>query len=102
MLVELAEGEEDADTAAEALQQVTKLRGELDAAELRRLFSGEHDSKAAIVTLTSGEGGTDSCDWAEMLMRMYLRWCERRGLRSEVLDLQPGDEAGIKSATFSV
>jgi peptide chain release factor 2 len=102
VLVELAEGEEDADTAAEALQQVTKLRGELDAAELRRLFSGEHDSKAAIVTLTSGEGGTDSCDWAEMLMRMYVRRCERRGLRYEILDLQPGDEAGLKSATISV
>ena len=102
VLIELAEAEGDADTAAEAAQQVGKLRGEIEAAELRRLLSGEHDDKPAIVTLTSGEGGTDSCDWAEMLLRMYLRWCERRGLRVEIMDVQPGDEAGIKSATLSV
>ena len=102
VLIELAEAEGDADTAAEAAQQVGKLRGEIEAAGLRRLLSGEHDDKPAIVTLTSGEGGTDSCDWAEMLLRMYLRWCERRGLRVEIMDVQPGDEAGIKSATLSV
>jgi peptide chain release factor 2 len=102
VLVELAESEDDADTAQEAVQQVARLRGDLEAAELRRLLSGEHDAKPAIVTLTSGEGGTDSCDWTEMLLRMYLRWCERRGLRCEILDVQPGDEAGIKGATFSV
>ena len=66
------------------------------------MLGGEHDRKNAIVTIHPGAGGTESQDWAEMLLRMYLRWTERRGFKREVIDLQPGDEAGIKSATFTV
>jgi peptide chain release factor 2 len=66
------------------------------------MLGGEHDRKNAIVTIHPGAGGTESQDWAEMLLRMYLRWTERRGFKREVMDLQPGDDAGIKSATFTV
>ena len=66
------------------------------------MLGGEHDRKNAIVTIHPGAGGTESQDWAEMLLRMYLRWTERRGFKREVIDYQPGDEAGIKSATFTV
>jgi peptide chain release factor 2 len=66
------------------------------------MLGGEHDRKNAIVTIHPGAGGTESQDWAEMLLRMYLRWIERRGFKREVIDLQPGDEAGIKSATMTV
>src|SRR5258705_7223857 len=61
------------------------------------MLSGPHDTKAAIVSIHPGAGGTESQDWAQMLLRMYLRWCERSGLKAEVVDLLPGDEAGIKS-----
>jgi peptide chain release factor 2 len=71
-------------------------------AEIRTMLSGELDRKNAIVTIHPGAGGTESQDWAEMLLRMYLRWTERRGFKREVIDHQPGDEAGIKSATFTV
>jgi peptide chain release factor 2 len=66
------------------------------------MLGGEQDASNAIVSINSGAGGTDACDWAEMLMRMYLRWAERRGYGTEVLDLQAGDEAGLRSATFTV
>src|SRR5258705_9764956 len=66
------------------------------------MLSGPHDTKAAIVSIHPGAGGTESQDWAQMLLRMYLRWCERSGLKAEVVDLLPGDEAGIKSATVEV
>jgi peptide chain release factor 2 len=74
---------------------------DVQAAEIRTMLSGELDRKNAIVTIHPGAGGTESQDWAEMLLRMYLRWAERRGLKREVIDHQPGDEAGIKSATFT-
>ncbi len=74
----------------------------VDDLERRSLLGGEDDPSAAIVTIHSGAGGTDSQDWAQMLMRMYLRWIERRGFTSDVLDLQSGEEAGIKSATIEV
>jgi peptide chain release factor 2 len=66
------------------------------------MLSGPHDTKAAVVSIHPGAGGTESQDWAQMLLRMYLRWCERAGLKAEVVDLLPGDEAGIKSATVEV
>ena len=66
------------------------------------MLGGEHDRKNAIVTIHPGAGGTESQDWAEMLLRMYLRWTERRGFKRDVIDLQPGDEAGIKSATLTI
>jgi peptide chain release factor 2 len=66
------------------------------------MLGGEHDRRNAIVTIHPGAGGTESQDWAEMLLRMYMRWTERRGFRRELIDYQPGDEAGLKSATFTV
>ncbi|MBA2258522.1 MAG: peptide chain release factor 2 [Acidobacteria bacterium] len=78
------------------------LGAQVDAGETKKMLGGEHDRKNAIVTIHPGAGGTESQDWAEMLLRMYFRWTERRNLKREVMDLQPGEEAGIKSATFTV
>ena len=72
------------------------------ALELNQLLGGEHDAGNAIVEIHPGAGGLEAQDWAEMLLRMYLRWCERRGFRTELLEQQPGEGAGIKSATFTV
>ena len=100
MLVEWAEaGEPVADDLGRALDD---LAGQVDAGETKKMLGGEHDRKNAIVTIHPGAGGTESQDWAEMLFRMYLRWTERRGFGREVIDLQPGEEAGIKSVTFTV
>ncbi|MCA1562970.1 MAG: peptide chain release factor 2 [Acidobacteria bacterium] len=100
VLVEWAEsGEPVADDLARGLDE---LAAQVDAGETKKMLGGEHDRKNAIVTIHPGAGGTESQDWAEMLLRMYLRWTERRGFKREVLDLQPGDEAGIKSATMTV
>jgi peptide chain release factor 2 len=74
----------------------------VDAGEIKKMLGGEHDRKNAIVTIHPGAGGTESQDWAEMLLRMYLRWTERRGFKRDVIDLQPGDEAGIKGATMTI
>jgi len=78
------------------------LGAQVDAGETKKMLGGEHDRKNAIVTIHPGAGGTESQDWAEMLLRMYFRWTERRTFKREVMDLQPGEEAGIKSATFTV
>jgi peptide chain release factor 2 len=75
---------------------------DIQAGEIRTMLSGDLDRKNAIVAIHPGAGGTESQDWAEMLMRMYLRWTERRGFKREIIEIQPGDEAGIKSATFTV
>ena len=74
----------------------------VEAGETKKMLGGEHDRKNAIMTIHPGAGGTESQDWAEMLLRMYLRWTERRGFKRDVIDLQPGDEAGIKSATMTI
>jgi len=95
-----AEGADEAN--AEAAQKLTDIEGALDRLELERKLGGEHDAGNAIVTLHPGAGGTEAQDWAEMLLRMYLRWAERRGYKTELVDLQPGDGAGIKNATFTV
>jgi peptide chain release factor 2 len=79
-----------------------ELETRIEAGEIKKMLGGEHDRKNAIVTIHPGAGGTESQDWAEMLLKMYLRWMERRGFKREVLDYQPGDEAGIKSATVAV
>jgi peptide chain release factor 2 len=79
-----------------------RLRGELDAATFELQLSGPYDDRDAIVTVSAGAGGTDAADWADMLTRMYLRWCERRGLRAELLDSTPAEEAGVKSAAIGV
>jgi peptide chain release factor 2 len=76
-----------------------ELRQEVESAETRKMLGGEHDRANAIVTIHPGAGGTESQDWAEMLFRMYLKWSERRGIKRDVIDFQPGDEAGIKSVT---
>jgi len=93
------QGEPVESELAAALETYTR---DVQSAEIRTMLSGELDRKNAIVTIHPGAGGTESQDWAEMLMRMYLRWTERRGFGREVLDLQPGDEAGLKSATMLV
>jgi peptide chain release factor 2 len=100
VLVEWAQaGEPVADDLARGLDE---LADEVEAGETKKMLGGEHDRKNAIVTIHPGAGGTESQDWAEMLLRMYLRWTERRGFKREVMDTQPGDEAGIKSATFEI
>ncbi len=99
-LAELAE--EGEDVVADLIHEVEKLEQESQHTEIRMLLSGEHDSLNAIVTIHPGAGGVESQDWAEMLVRMYLRWSERSGYETKILDYQPGDEAGIKSATFLV
>jgi len=73
-----------------------------EAAEFQKMLGGDHDRANAILTINAGAGGTDSQDWAEMLLRMYLRWCDRRGFKRDITDIQPGEEAGIKSATVLV
>jgi peptide chain release factor 2 len=100
VLIEWAEaGEPVLDELARGLDE---LAAEVDAGETKKMLGGEHDRKNAIVTIHPGAGGTESQDWAEMLLRMYLRWVERRGFKRDVIDLQPGEEAGIKSATLTI
>ena len=99
-LAELAD--EGEDVLAELKFEVEKLEQESRHTEIRMLLSGEHDESNAIVTIHPGAGGTESQDWAEMLVRMYLHWAERSGYANEMLDYQQGEEAGVKSATFLV
>ena len=99
---ELLSAEDDPDLARELEQKLSALEAELDRTELASLLSGEFDSSDAIVTVHAGAGGIDAQDWAEMLLRMYLRWAEREGLKSEVDEVLPGEEAGLKSATVTV
>ena len=97
-LVEMAA--EDEEMRAELDQQLASIERRLAELEEQRLFSGEYDAGDAVVTVHAGAGGTDSQDWAEMLLRMYLRWAERRGFDVEMKEASPGEEAGLKSATF--
>jgi peptide chain release factor 2 len=100
VLAEWAEaGEQVLDDFARALDELTE---QVEAGETKKMLGGEHDRRNAIVTIHPGAGGTESQDWAEMLVRMYVRWTERHDFKREVIDLQPGEEAGIKSATFTV
>ena len=102
VLIELAAEEDGQSLETEISSGLVRLCAALDGFELKVMLSGPHDGKAAIVSIHPGAGGTESQDWAQMLMRMYLRWCERAGLKAEVVDLLPGEEAGIKSATIEV
>jgi len=97
-LAELVDEEE----AGELEEELRSLEEGLRSLELRQMLSGEDDPKDALLTIHPGAGGTESMDWAGMLLRMYLRWIERKGFKGEVIDLQPGEEAGIKSATVEV
>jgi peptide chain release factor 2 len=99
-LAELAE--EDPELAHELEDQIRSVQERLDELEEQRLFSGRYDSGDALVTINAGAGGTDAQDWAEIVLRMEMRWAERRGFGVELLEVSPGEEAGIKSATFLV
>jgi len=99
-LVEMAVEEES--LQAEVDEQIASVEARLAELEEQRLFSGEYDAGDALVTVNAGAGGTDAQDWAEMVLRMEMRWAERRGFQVELLEVSPGEEAGIKSATFQV
>jgi len=101
-LVELLEDEEDEDLAAEFATGLESLERGFESLEVRTMLQGKDDHREAILTINPGAGGLESQDWAEMLMRMYTRWSERRGFDVSVLDLQPAEEAGIKSATLEI
>jgi peptide chain release factor 2 len=102
LMLELAEGEEEVTVAEEIATALTKLEQEVAQAELTRMLSGPDDEKNAILTIHAGAGGTESQDWAEMLLRMYLRWAERKGFRTQILDILAGEEAGLKSVTVLI
>ena len=101
-LVELGQEMDDEDSLTEAEGEVASIRKDLDALEVRTLLSGEYDARDAVVTIRAGAGGVDAADFAEMLMRMYLRWAERHGYSTKVMDTSYAEEAGLKSATFEV
>jgi len=98
VLIEWANAGED--VMADLGRGLDELQLEVDSAETKKMLGGEHDRANAIVTIHPGAGGTESQDWAEMLLRMYMKWIERRGFRREVIDYQPGDDVGLKSVTF--
>ena len=93
---------EDPEIAAELAGQLAPIEARLAALEEQRLFSGRYDTGDALVTVNAGAGGTDAQDWAEMVLRMQMKWAEKRGFEVELLEVSPGEEAGIKSATFRV
>ncbi len=101
-LYEMSEEEGDAESMAELDREAHALQEEIDKRELMLALSGEFDDRDAILSIHAGEGGTEAQDWAEMLLRMYLRWAENRGFKTTILDRMPGEEAGIKSATVEV
>jgi peptide chain release factor 2 len=100
VLVEWASAGEN--VGGDLVRALDELEREVEAAETKKMLGGEHDRNNAIVTIHPGAGGTESQDWAEMLLRMYLKWAERSGFKRDVIDYQPGEEAGIKSATFTL
>ena len=101
-LVELSLQEEDVSLEQEVRSEVDRISVEVERLDLQLLLGGEYDRRNAIVAFHAGAGGTESQDWAEMLLRMYVRWAERRGFRTEILDTSPGEEAGIKSAMLEI
>ena len=101
-LLDLAINEEDESTFEALLSDTQVLEEKLEILEFRRMFSGSMDVNSAFVDIQSGSGGTEAQDWAEMLLRMYLRWCEAKGFKVDLIENSPGDVAGIKSATFEV
>ena len=94
--------ENQAQAAAEVVKEYNSIVSDLEKFELDQLLTGEFDDNPSFLTIHAGAGGTESCDWADMLLRMYTRWMERRGMKAETVDIQMGDEAGIKSATLRV
>ncbi len=102
VLLDLADEAKDEPTAVEAAATLTAAEEAVGKMEFARMLSGPYDQNGALLSINAGAGGTESQDWAEMLQRMYMRWCVRRGYKCEILDLQPGDEAGIKSVTLGI
>ncbi len=102
VLVQVGIEEADESIAEEVDKASKRLNAELDRFEFNQLLSGEYDDSDALVTINAGAGGTDAQDWTEMMLRMYLRWCQNRGFKAEVIDQSPGEEAGIKSVTLRV
>ncbi len=101
-LLEMAAEEGDEDTVAAVADDLDEFEREVAALEFRRMFSGEMDERNAFLEIQAGSGGTEAQDWAEMLLRMYLRWAEQHGFKTEIIELSPGEVAGIKSATVKV
>ena len=101
-LLEMAEAEEDEDTAGEVTAELDQLDAELQKLEFRRMFSGDMDENNCYLEIQAGSGGTEAQDWANMMLRMYLRWAEAKEFKTEVIEIQPGDVAGIKSTTIKV
>ncbi|MBN1958008.1 MAG: peptide chain release factor 2 [Desulfuromonadales bacterium] len=102
VLIELGEEGEDDETLAEVNAMLPDLEKQIARMEFSRMLSGEHDASNATISINAGAGGTEAQDWADMILRMYTRYCERKGFKLEFTDYQPAEEAGIKSATFSV
>jgi peptide chain release factor 2 len=102
VLLELASEADDKATLREVADKLVAAGLAFEDVEMRRLLGGEHDANNAIVSINAGEGGTDACDWAEMLLRMYSRWAEARGFKVALLDQQMGDEAGVRSVTINI
>jgi peptide chain release factor 2 len=102
VMIELGEVAQDEETLAEANEMNNRLQQGVEAAEFQRMLSGPHDRNSCFITINPGAGGTESQDWAEMLLRMYLRYCEKKGWKTVITEFQAGDEAGLKSATFNV
>ncbi len=99
-LLDLAAEEDDVEAIGALQQELDDLQSQLETLEFRRMFDGEMDANNAFLDIQSGSGGTEAQDWADMLLRMYLRWGERRGFKTELLEVSPGDVAGIKGATI--
>ena len=102
IMIELGEEAQDEATLAEVAEMNNRLQQGVEAAEFQRMLSGPHDRNSCFITINPGAGGTESQDWAEMLLRMYLRYCEKKGWKTTITEFQAGDEAGLKSATFNV
>jgi len=100
--LDLGDAEKDVSVVEDAVQQTAALERKVRKSELQRMLSGPADRSGAIVSIHPGSGGAEAKDWADMLLRMYLRWCERRGFATDIIDYQAGDEAGIDGASFTV
>ncbi|MDQ7002989.1 MAG: peptide chain release factor 2 [Ghiorsea sp.] len=102
MLFEMGMDENDQDSKLEAVTEIDKVQKDVEAFELAQMLGGETDAESAFLDINSGSGGTEAQDWAEILLRMYLRWAERKGFKTELIECTSGEEAGIKSATVSI
>lgn len=102
LMLELCQQEDDETAYAELLKEVDEIKSQVENMRIKILLSGEYDKNNAVITLHSGAGGTDAQDWTQMLLRMYTRWCEKKGFNVSILDILDGEEAGIKSATLKI